>query len=289
MAISDTGVLDSTRDALNARRDDGRARTSGADRWSLPPAWLKLLERYNLPKGVVFVLLGILIAITLMIAAGWLSRDAQTAADNWFATARHANVSIRPPALSHPANTPDLVKRRLDNQLSDVRGFAALHLRIAKEFSVDQFILLTLATGSAAIAALLLFPVTWRGWKEANGYLLMTFLSFAVIAIVCTSLTQLYRLQANIDENKSLYLAYLVLEDEILSYYPVGQGCAELSAEKRDAMKAACDRTPAEFIRAVDARMGEIRNLAVAFDPSKSVTVGDVYKQLNSTVTDTSG
>jgi len=238
------------------------------------------LRKHNIPRWTVIGLLCLTALIVMSVSLYWLSAYSRARADAWITDSSSEPLRI-------PQSTSEQeAAERMQAQLSDARAASTFHLQLIKDFMRYQFVLTTLATFSAAIAALLLFPVSWNGLQKANSYLVTMFLVSTAVAIGATTLTQVYRLQENVDENKRLYLAYRVLEDEIRSFYPARQSCVGSISEN---MKQLCETSPAAFIRAIDKRIGDIRSLAVAFDPSRTPTVQDVFKQVSAAAQEAGG
>jgi len=226
------------------------------------PLWVTLLL---LVGGFIFVA-----SIGISQFGGYADRRA----DGWLKYARHLEAPAVEPSLQHSDDVTVALKSRIEAQLTDVRGAAHYHLSVARDFSTFQYLHITMATIAAVIAGVLLVPISWTGWKDAGVVLTTAFLLTAATAILFSSFSQLYRQQENIDDNISLYLAYLTLEDEILSYYPVREGDADQVVE------------PHKFVQRVDKRIAELRSLAVAFDPTKTLKFGDVFDELSSPLGD---
>jgi hypothetical protein len=219
-------------------------------------------------------------------------------------------ITTNTPALSHPDSVPTGIKARLDGQLANVRNAAHTHFLIATSFARYQFAMITVATICGVIAGVLLIFISAIGWKDAEWTLTLPFVVFAGGGIMFTSFTQLYRQSENIADNARLYLGYLQVEDELLSYYPIAAARSsreaqemadelvglkppdlekrrrELAREQRLARAAAVKAgelaalTPDELIAMVDKQVKDLRSLAVSFDPSKVAQFNEVFKQM---------
>lgn len=263
------------------------------------------------PRKVAVIATVVLIVGLFTVAVPLFSKLlAQDRITEWYGGARHALTVTNTPTLIHPASVPAEIRVRLDGQLAGVRNAAHTHFEIATAFARYQFAMITIATICGVIAGILLVFISAIGWKDAKWTLTLPFVVVAGGGIMFTSFTQLYRQAENIADNSRLYLGYLQVEDELLSYYPiaaerearekleaaedlVGVKPADLDEKKRDiareqrkARKADAKAgelaalTPGELVALVDKQVKELRSLAVSFDPSKVAQFKEVFDQL---------
>lgn len=275
--------------------------------WQKFVAWWSADRPRNVAVIVMVVVIVGLFAVAVPLFSKLLAQDRIT---EWYGGARHALAVAKEPALNHPASVPAEIQSRLSEQLADVRNAAHTHFLIATAFARYQFAMITIATICGVIAGVLLVFISAIGWKDAKWTLTLPFVVVAGGGIMFTSFTQLYRQAENIADNSRLYLAYLQVEDELLSYYPiaaerdarekleavedlVGVKPADLdekrraiAREQRKAREAdvkggeLAALTPGELVALVDKQVKELRSLAVSFDPSKVAQFKQVFDQL---------
>jgi hypothetical protein len=75
---------------------------------------------------------------------------------------------------------------------------------------------------AGAIAAVSLVLISQKGWKDANEYIITVFFVMTTATVFFGAFPGLFRHEETIAENKRLYLKYVALEDEILTYAATG-------------------------------------------------------------------
>ena len=276
--------------------------------WQKFVAWWSTTDRPHKVAVIVTVVLIVgVFAVAVPLCSKLLTQDR---INEWYGGARHAPVVTDTPALNHPASVSGEIRARLDGQLAVVRNAAHTHFLIATAFARYQFAMITIATICGVIAGVLLVFISAIGWKDAKWTLTLPFVVVAGGGIMFTSFTQLYRQAQNIADNSRLYLGYLQVEDELLSYYPIAIECdarkkleameelvgvkpgdldekrRDIAREQRKAREADVKAgelgalTPGELVALIDKQEKELRSLAVSFDPSKVAQFKEVFDQL---------
>ena len=162
----------------------------------------------------------------------------------------------------------ELEKIRVADQMTTVRSRLKHHSSLMVYFYGRQFMVITVATVSAVIAAALLILITQAGWSSTPVLLRALFLLFGTAAALFASFPALYRQEQNILDNATLYQGYLTLRNEMLSYLATGQ---RLSGKK--------EPLPV-FIHYVDSGLVNLGKVAIGFDASKIPHGGDLLKQI---------
>lgn len=278
-----------------------------ATRWQRFVAWLSSDKSRKMAVILTVALIVCLFAVAVPLFSKMLAQDR---INEWYGGGRHTVAVTHTPILTHPASVTPEMRARLDAQLAVVRNAAHTHFLIATAFARYQFAMITIATICGVIAGVLLVFISAVGWKDAHWTLALPFVVVAGGGIMFTSFTQLYRQAENIADNSRLYLGYLQVEDELLSYYPIaaerdarekqeiaedlaGVKPADLEQKRRDLARErrktrqsdvkAGDLgalTPGELVTLVDKQVKELRSLAVSFDPSKVAQFDQVFDQL---------
>jgi hypothetical protein len=154
------------------------------------------------------------------------------------------------------AMTPD-ERTRLMRQLTEIRRRAKHHLSVMEFFYTRYYMAITLFSVIGAIAALLLSFIVAKGWKDSSTYLITAFVVMTGTAAFYKALPSEFRQEQNIADNKTLYLQYVSLENELMSYLATGEDLNEKPAP------------PAHAIHYLDGRLKELNNLAIGFDYTK--------------------
>jgi hypothetical protein len=154
---------------------------------------------------------------------------------------------------------------RLNHQLDLVQRRADYHLKVTRDFYVSYYYSLTMALFLGAGAAILLFFVSQKGWKEAEQWQIASFIITTTAAAAFSAFPTLYSQQDNIEQNKELYLHHQALEGEILSFAATGEPLDPTKLSMKDGEKV----TATIFVRYIDRRMAELHRLPLGFDYSR--------------------
>ena len=201
----------------------------------------------------------ITLAVALLAAVGVsvlpLTNYAESRATGWL-------QDLRPPANESTAmqaqfkiETPEVV--RLKQQLAEVKRRIAFHARVTAFFLGGYYMALTLAAATGVIAAAMLVGITRVGWEKASMPLKLTFLIMATAGAYFAAFPGLFQQASNIDENRTLHIAYVNLEAELMSYFATGE-------DRDDKVQS-----PKAFVHAVDRKLSELNKLPISFNAEK--------------------
>src|SRR5205823_12841233 len=90
-------------------------------------------------------------------------------------------------------------------------------------FYKNYFATIIMAGVLASVAAIALLFITTAGWQNASEYARTIFLVATAAATYCAAFPGIFQQQQNIDDNKTLYLNYVALANEICSYAATGE------------------------------------------------------------------
>jgi hypothetical protein len=198
----------------------------------------------------------IICLLTLVFTVGGVyAREARRIAASW-------SQDLTPTASREIENfsaiqTTPQERERLISQLKLSRLRAEHHLNVAVYFFSNYYMSLLITFVSGAVAAVALFFIVKKGWQAVNPYVVTVFITMSVVATAYGAFPGVFRQQENITENKTLYLRYVALQNEILSY----------SATRRNS--AGELKTASEFIIYLDKEFSRINNVAIGFDSTK--------------------
>lgn len=148
-------------------------------------------------------------------------------------------------------------KERLKEQLKEIRLRGKHHAKVALFFGSNYYMAITVSLFAGAVAAIALLLITKSGWDKTNPYVITTFLVMSATAACFGAFPGIFQQEANMANNKTLFLSYVALEHETISYATTGQ---DVDGQKK---------TAAEFIHHLDKELRRLNSVAVTLDHSK--------------------
>jgi hypothetical protein len=162
-----------------------------------------------------------------------------------------------------PGQQPGNASARLEQDYREIRSRMAHHLEVLEYFYANYFRAIVMGSILGAVSGVCLFYIANKGWTTANNYVVVVFVFTTVMAAYYLSYVTVFREQENISDNKVLYLQYVALGNEILTYCATGStDDPEMKIDK--------------YVRQIDMRMATANNIAIGFDYTK---IAD-YKQI---------
>jgi len=146
---------------------------------------------------------------------------------------------------------------RLKSQLQDVRAWAEHHRLITAFFYARYYVAITMASLTALFAAFLVGTIGIKGWQHASSYAVTALIVFAGASAFFGAFPGLYGQEENVTKNKALYLGYVALENEMLSYFATYPGDAKNPQPH-----------PGEYIHSMDGKLRGLNDMVVKFDRS---------------------
>jgi hypothetical protein len=208
--------------------DEGQGGNQGG-----PTSLREFFNRATTRKIVAHILLA-LVLITLIVGSSHIfSWRAEKKGVEWITNLKPGRVE---PSKENPNPPPptlvlakcigienDEEKARLQGQLNDIRNRAKYHLDVTL-FIFSNFYMSIMAFSIAGgIAAITLAVISKRGVDQASEYLITTFLVMMALAIFYQSFPGVFQQRQNIDNNRALYIKYVNLEDDIVTYCATGE------------------------------------------------------------------
>ncbi len=157
-------------------------------------------------------------------------------------------------------------KNRLLEQLKQIEILSEKHAKIMSFFYKQYYISLSMMVSCTAIAVLSLFFISKSGWERVNNAIINVFIVASGILIFYGNISLAFQQKDNLEASQAIYLNYLALRNEFLSYLATGQ---TISAETL---------TPSQFIHYVDTQMKTVSFIRLGFDPK---SIPDLSKQIN--------
>ncbi|MDT5293909.1 MAG: hypothetical protein QOJ76_789 [Acidobacteriota bacterium] len=166
--------------------------------------------------------------------------------------------SAAPASGATPVPTPNPDERhRLDEQLGSIRAKINHHGAVMAFFFEAYYMAISVVLFTGLIAAVALFFIAQNGWSNTDPYVKTIFLVMAAAAAYYGLFPPVFQQQQNISDNKTLFLEYKSLENEVVSYPLTG---ANIQGDPK---------TAKQFITYVDSTMKTLGNIAIGFDYTK--------------------
>lgn len=212
------------------------------------------MRQINLPIIYHAIIVIGFIALSLLVS-GHVPAKARLMADAWLqGLTPRGNAQIE--SFSQVEAT-ELERSRLKDQLSLSRDRANHHLKVAVYFFSNYYMSILIAFVMGAIAAVALFFIANVGYAQASPYVVTVFVTTTVLATFYGAFPTVFRQQENVSENKALYLRYIALQNEMLSYSATGTDSSGKETTAKD------------YISYIDKELNKNNNIAVGFDATK--------------------
>jgi hypothetical protein len=108
---------------------------------------------------------------------------------------------------------------RLISQFQEIETRAARHARIMGFFYKQYYISLSMIVAAAVVASICLFFISKSGWEQANNAVINIFIFASAIILFYGNLTFVFKQDENLKGNQELYLSYIALREEVMSYW----------------------------------------------------------------------
>ncbi len=156
-------------------------------------------------------------------------------------------------------------RSRIKAQLLKIRVKANHHLIVMEDFYVNYFSSIVMFSIAGAIAAICLTLISKKGWDQVNEHVITIFLVMSAVTAYYGAMPSSFQQQQNIGDNKVLYLKFVALENEVLSYVATGGRTVLKDQAQNEKPKIVVK----DFIYYVDQQLAQ-DNIAIGFDSSKA-------------------
>jgi hypothetical protein len=195
---------------------------------------------------------------------------ASTKADDWFQKVER----LTPPsqnAVQEPA-----AQVRLKEQLDEIQQRIDRHAKVMIYFYKQYFVSLSMTSGLALFAAICVFFISRDGWEKAHNGLINAFIVTSSAALLYGHIPGLFRQEINLKANRDLYLSYVSLGDEVLSYLATGGNVVTDTNQAEQFIKI----EPAQFIHDLDRQLADLNKVPIEFDATQAIKVPD-FRQID--------
>ncbi|NEO87133.1 MAG: hypothetical protein F6J87_23175 [Spirulina sp. SIO3F2] len=168
-----------------------------------------------------------------------------------------SHAETRVDAALKNLNADTEIKQRLRSQFLRIQTRAVIHGDVMAFFYGRSFVTLVVVSVSGVTGVLCLFFISKDGWSDCNNILLNLFVISAGIVVLYGNLSIFLKFEENTNNNTELYLSYLILKEEFLSY---------LATQKNN---AGDEILPSDFVLYMDQRMHQLNVITLDFDNQK--------------------
>jgi hypothetical protein len=200
------------------------------------------------------IVLGLLILTFIMKndAIGLANKNA----DDWVKKIMVEDPS-KPPAFPSDFKASDSEKTRLIEQVRTIRGRAIHHFIVMRYFYSRYYMAISIGMITGILAAVALLFITKKGWDQSNQYIKTVLITATAITAYFGAFPAVFQQSQNIADNKKLYLQYIALHDEVMSFLPSQEN---ISGEAKKV---------SEFIDYIDKQLVQLNTFAIGFDDTK--------------------
>lgn len=170
-------------------------------------------------------------------------------------------------------------KTRLYQQFQEIQLRIQRHSAVMIYFYKQYYISISMTYALGLVAGICLFFISKVGWKDANHGLINIFIVTSSAALFYGQLPGIFKQDTNMAANRNLYLDYIALKNEVLSYAATG-GIAGRDPNNPNAFTAI---SPKIFIYYVDQRLTKLNQIPIDFDITR-VTEAPDFRKVNSAI-----
>lgn len=157
-------------------------------------------------------------------------------------------------------------RSRLITQFQDIETLAAKHAMIMGFFYKQYYISLAMMGTATAVAVISLFFISQLGWQRVNNAVINIFIVATGVVVIYGNISLVFQQRDNIEASQTIYINYLALRNEMLSYWATGM---TINDE---------EMTPAQFIHYMDRHLKAISLIRLGFNPN---SISNLSNQLN--------
>ncbi|HAZ46872.1 MAG TPA: hypothetical protein DCZ55_21060 [Cyanobacteria bacterium UBA11371] len=168
-------------------------------------------------------------------------------------------------------------KTRLDEQFKEIQLRIQRHSAVMSYFYKQYYISISMTYALGLLAGICLFFISKVGWKDANKGLINVFIITSSAALFYRQLPGIFRQDTNMAANRNLYLDYISLKNEVLSYAATG-GIAGRDGNNTNSFTTI---NPKIFIYYVDQKLAKLNQIPIDFDITRVTETPD-FKKVNS-------
>ncbi len=183
----------------------------------------------------------------------------------WLGTSQVTRPEVIQTATSELSARP-AERDRLIAQFDEIEVRAARHAKIMSFFYKQYYISISMIVGAAVLASICLFFISKVGWERVNNALINIFIFSSAVVFFHGNLMLVFKQEENLRGNQELYLSYLSVREEMLSYWATQQ------TQAGDTLEAA------QFIHYIDGQLQGLNKIQLGFDTPQISTLVDQFQ-----------
>ncbi|MEW6491802.1 MAG: hypothetical protein AB1589_04525 [Cyanobacteriota bacterium] len=256
---------------LNPNREQGILGQLSVGNW-LQQLWLKTYKPGDKPQPTLFGHVLITSGVLTLILGSFLYLNgfANTKVKDWMVTTELQTL----PNQSLSATAAE--KARLEQQLKEIDSRIKRHADVMTFFYKQYYISISMASALGLVAGICVFFISKVGWKDANNGLINMFIVTSSAALFYGQLPAIFKQDTNLAANRNLYIEYITLKNEVLSYSAT-RGVMGINPENANSFTPV---EPSIFISYVDQKMAKLNQIPIDFDITRVTEVPD-FRQIN--------
>lgn len=229
------------------------------------PYWLMwAISRTKKQPTLVGHIVLTLCLLILVLGSYWvLFWFAGTKESEWLGTGEHLELEVIQGSVEQLPATP-AEQTRLITQFQEIEARATRHARIMGFFYKQYYISLSMIVSAAVTASICLFFISKLGWDQVNNAVINVFIFSSAVILFYGNLIFVFRQDENLRDNRELYLSYISLREEVLSYWATRQ--TSMSEEPIEAT---------QFILYLDNKLQTLNRIQLGFDSPQISTFID--------------
>lgn len=213
------------------------------------------------PNLLGHILITSTLGISIFILWGFLNWFASNKAKEWLVP-----QTINPkPIFTENFKAKPAVQERLNEQFDEIQTRIKSHSDVMIYFYKQSYVCGSMSLALAITSALCTFFISRDGWEKANNGLINAFLVTTSAAFVYNQIPVIFKQENNIAGNRTLYLEYVALRNEFLSYAATG---GTIGGDTTQPIVFSSVDTN-QFIHQIDRRLAELNQIAIDFDLSR--------------------
>ncbi|GAB4380722.1 MAG: hypothetical protein Kow00121_37540 [Elainellaceae cyanobacterium] len=256
---------------LTKNEPESRIRSDGVEREEPDlqvPRFLKwAISPKRHPTLLGHIVLTTSMAVLALVGYWGLFWFAGTREAEWLGTVPQTQPEALDAILSELPATP-AERSRLMEQFQGLELRAARHAKIMGFFYKQYYISISMIVASFVLASLCLFFISKAGWSRVNNALINIFICSSAVILLYGNFIFVFKQEENLRGNQELYLSYIVLREEVLSYWATQQISTGQTLE------------PAQFIHYLDDKLQTLNKIQLGFDSPQISAFIDQFKQI---------
>lgn len=218
-----------------------------------------------------------LITISFFVLKHYADKKSQDWTNNYLGSISRDEVLACDVQNFKDVKATQLEKRRLQAQCLEIQQRIRIHKDVMLFFYQQYFLSISMTSGLAIIAGICIFFIAQFGWKNSNPALINIFIVTTSAGLLYQKLPEVFKQDINLQANGVLYIKYIDLNNELMSYL-----ATQLAKNiKSDTPNQLIELEPKKFIYYIDSELAKFNQIPIEFDATKVIKLNDLQDALN--------